>query len=106
MVSIVSHGAAFIAFGGFAIVLLLGGNRQGTALHLVGASAGTAAWGAAVAIAAAVGQVRSPPELIAEILRSIVWILFLYRLLAENATRHGTRIPRTAIIAVAALFAS
>jgi putative PEP-CTERM system histidine kinase len=89
IVAAVSHGVAFLAFGAFAMVLALGGNRRGPALYLIAAAVATAAWSAAVAIAALSGSAPSLAELAFETIRSGAWIAFLYRLLLESGRRRG-----------------
>jgi putative PEP-CTERM system histidine kinase len=89
IVAAVSHGVAFLAFGAFAAVLALGGNRQGAALYLMAAAVATAAWSAAVAIAALAGSAPDLADLAFETIRSGTWIAFLYRLLLESGRRRG-----------------
>jgi putative PEP-CTERM system histidine kinase len=89
IVAAVSHGLAFLAFGALAVVLALCGNRQGAALYLIAAAVATAAWSAAVAIAALSGTAPSLAELAFETIRSGAWIAFLYRLLLESGRQRG-----------------
>jgi putative PEP-CTERM system histidine kinase len=89
IVAAVSHGVAFLAFGAFAMVLAVGGNRHGPALYLVVAAVVTAIWAATVAIVSLSGSARGLAELALETIRSGVWIAFLYRLLVESGRRPG-----------------
>jgi len=106
LVSSASHGLAALAFAGFAAVLLIGRNQQGPGLYLVVACLTTAAWCAVVAAASFLGQSRSLPELLLELLRSAAWTAFLYRLLRESATQHGAQLPHLMVAIAGLLFAS
>lgn len=84
MVSLVSHAIATLAFGGFAALILLSGNRDGIAAWFLAACAATAAWTAWIAGASALEVDPGLAGRILETLRSGLWVACLFRMLAAR----------------------
>lgn len=103
-----SYGIAAAAFVVLALLLLTSwrGRLQGAAL--VAAVAVSAAWGAAAALGAANGQPDTVGYRVAEVLRSLAWFVFLFRLLdaasyADGQSARYMRLMEAAAIAVGVL---
>jgi putative PEP-CTERM system histidine kinase len=89
IVTLVSYGAAAIAFAVFTALTLLGGRITGPAIRLVVASGLTAFWATSVIVTAVFDDTRSLADLLLETARSAAWIAFLHGLLLLKVETSG-----------------
>lgn len=95
-----SYGAAAVAYGLLAGMLVFNRQSHGEGRWLVAAVIGTALWGAAIGTIVALGGAPSPLAMAADALRSLLWTLCLLRALPDLGWRGTHRILSVGAVVV------
>jgi putative PEP-CTERM system histidine kinase len=107
MIALASHAVAALAYTGFALLILISGNRGGIALWLIGACISTAVWAGWIAVAEWLDIEPGFAAQALETLRSGAWMACLFRILAVRFSEQPNWAPqRVMIFGSVALFGS